>query len=100
MCVSRWQIALPLQREAAPAGGGGGCLRVRGRWLTHTATGRVTMAEPSLQTVPRDFTPAVSLRSAFLAPHGLCGAWGRWHQNCSNLEYNILYYMYSVVLVC
>ncbi|XP_043217942.1 DNA polymerase theta-like [Amphibalanus amphitrite] len=67
-------IAQPLQREAECTGTDGSRRVVRGRWFTHTATGRVTMHEPSLQTVPRDFSltggRSVSLRSAFVAPPG------------------------------
>nr|CAD7449711.1 unnamed protein product [Timema bartmani] len=54
--------------------------RMFGRCLTHTATGRISMHEPNLQNIPRDFDisapegsdVAVSMRLAFVPSKGKC----------------------------
>ncbi|CAG9838529.1 unnamed protein product [Diabrotica balteata] len=51
--------------------------RIHGRYITHTATGRITMHEPNLQNIPKDFQVVnpltkenvdISCRKAFDAP--------------------------------
>ncbi|CAG9823805.1 unnamed protein product [Phaedon cochleariae] len=55
--------------------------KIHGCYITHTATGRITMHEPNLQNIAKDFNVTnpltnkcvnISCRSAFLVPAGFC----------------------------
>lgn len=55
--------------------------RIYGSYITHTATGRITMHEPNLQNLVKDFEVVdpelkekfkISCRHAFTAPEGHC----------------------------
>ncbi|KAE8745596.1 hypothetical protein FOCC_FOCC007707 [Frankliniella occidentalis] len=52
------------------------CTRLYGRYIMHTATGRISMYEPNIQCIPRDFeispdsNEKICMRAAFVASAG------------------------------
>lgn len=63
-----FQVVIPLLNDAKNS-------RIHGSHITHTLTGRISMQEPNLQNIPKDFnsednTFVISIRMAFIPTVG------------------------------